>query len=155
MVTLKLYRYSGKNNVIDKVLDETTAATLNGVFYDYYDKITPSIKVRTNANLTDLQRFNYCFVPTLNNKYYFVDKITILSTNVFRFDLRLDVLKTYATEIKAATVTVTAKENADNYINSRQTFTDVRPNIEKINFSVNAPFVESGDIILTTIKGNV
>lgn len=152
---LKLYKFSGKNNEIDKVLDNGTAQTLNGVFFDYFDKITPQIKVRTKVNLTDLKTFNYCYIAALENSYYFIENITIISNDVFKFDLRLDVLKTYSTEIKAATVTVKAKENANAYISSRETVTDSRPEIEKINFSVNAPFMEYGDIILTTTKGNV
>lgn len=155
MVILKLYQYSGKNNVIDKVLDNSTETTLNGVFFDYYGEITPSIKVRTKANLNDLQRFNYCFVPTLNNKYYFVDKITIISTDVFKFDLRLDVLNTYKTQILAATATVTTKENANGYISNRETVYNVLPTIEKINFSENTPFDADGKIIMVTLKGKV
>lgn len=155
MLTLKLYKYSGKNNVVSKVLDDSTAQTLNGVFYDYYDTITPQIKVRTKANLNDLQKFNYCFIADLENKYYFVEKINILSNDVFRFDLRLDVLNTYKTQILAATATATTAENATPYLSNRENVFDVRPQFEKIAFSVETPFTEYGDMILTTIKGNV
>lgn len=155
MLTLKLYKYSSKNNVVSKVLDDSTAQTLNGVFYEYYDTITPQIKARANANLNDLQKFNYCFIAELDNKYYFVENVVILSNDVFRFDLRLDVLNTYKTQILAATATVTTKENANGYISNRETVYNVLPSIEKINFSENTPFDADGKIIMVTLKGKV
>lgn len=152
MLTLTLYKYNGKNNVVSKTLDNSTAHTENGVIFDDFDLITPSIRLRTKTNFTDLQQYNYLL---LDGKYYFVENVVILATDVYRFDLRLDVLNTYPTEIKNATATVINKENANAYISSRETATDVRPQFAKINFSVDAPFMEYGDIILTTTKGNV
>lgn len=151
---IKLYKYSGKENQIDKVLDDATAQTLNGVLFDYFDTIKPRIKARQYNGLTDLKTFNYCVISELD-KSYFIDNITIVSNDVVTFDLRLDVLQTYAAEIKAATVTVISKENANGYISNRETVYNVLPNIQKLNFSENTPFDENGVIIMVALKGKL
>lgn len=152
MLTLALYKYNGKNNVVSKTLDNSAAHTENGVIFDDFDLITPSIKVRTKTEFANVLAYNYAL---LDGKYYFVENAVILATDVYRLDLRLDVLNTYQSEIKATTATVINKENANRYISNRESATDVRPQFAKINFSVDAPFMEYGDIILTTTKGNV
>lgn len=151
---IKLYKFNGKNNEINKVLDNGTAQTLDGVFYEVFNHINPSFKVRAKQGLTDLSSFNYCYITALN-RYYFITDIDILSTDVIKLSLHIDVLKSFANEIKAATVTVISRENANGYISNRETVTDSRPQFEKIDFSVISPFVEQGDIILTTTKGNI
>lgn len=152
MLTLKLYKYSGKNNVVSKALDEQTAHTENGVIFEDFDLITPSIKVRTKTEFADILAYNYAL---LDGKYYFVENAVILSTDVYRLNLRLDVLTTYQTEIKAATATAINKTNSNPYISNRQNIYDLRPIVTKLDFSENTPFSVSGSIIMVTLKGNV
>lgn len=152
MLTLKLYKYNGKNNAVTKELNENTAKQVNGVMFNDFDIIRPSLKVRSKTNLQDIATFNYCL---FNGKYYFVENITTLSADVYKIDLFIDVLTTYQNQIKAATATVINCTNSNAYISNRQTVTDIRPQFEKLQFSVTAPFIEYGDIVLTTVKGNV
>lgn len=147
MVAIDFYNYTGKNNVINKVLP--TGTTFNGVFIEPFNVVNPQIKVRATLPFN----YNYCKVAVLN-RYYFVSDCTILTKDSVLLTLSIDVLKSYENDILASTGTVTAKENANKYINTRENIHDIRPNFEKINFSVNTPFEETGNIIMITIKGN-
>lgn len=152
MVRIDFYQYNGKNNVVSKVLDNSTLHTEYGLFFDAFDIINPSLKIRTNTDFQNLQAFNYAYV---NGKYYFIENVTILSNTTYKIDLRLDVLTTYQTEIKAATVTVINKENANNYISNRETIYNVIPTIQKLTFSENTPFDADGKIIMVALKGKI
>lgn len=126
---------------------------VNGTIKDAVDTVTPRLAIR-DANLRNVNLYNYCHIPALCG-YYFIDSVDVLAADVFLFNLRLDVLKTFETEIKQATATITQRENANPYISNREYVSDTRPIFQKLEFSEDAPFMEYGDIILTTIKGNV
>lgn len=147
MVNVNLYQYGGKNNVINKTLDETPQ-TATGVLIEPFDVIHPKIKFRCEPPFI----YNYLYITQLN-RYYFVTNTEILNANTVLLSLQLDVLKTYATDLLNATGTINAKENANAYISNRDNIHDVRPITEKINFSVNEPFNENGTLIMVTIKG--
>lgn len=152
MVRIDFYQYNGKNNVVSKVLDNNTLHSEYGLFFDAFDIINPSLKIRTNTDFQNLQTFNYAYV---NGKYYFIENVTILSNTTYKIDLRLDVLTTYQTEIKAATATVINKENANNYISNREIIYNVIPTIQKLTFSENTPFDANGKIIMVALKGKI
>lgn len=148
MVNVNLYQYSGKNNVINKSLTQTPQ-TATGVMIEPFDVVHPKIKFRCEPPFT----YNYLYIAELN-RYYFVTNTEILNANTVLLSLQLDVLKTYATDILNATGTITAKENANAYLNTRDNIHDVRPITEKLTFSENTPFDETGVIIMVTLKGN-
>lgn len=148
MVNVNLYQYSGKNNVINKTLTQTPQ-TATGILIEPFDLMHPKIKFRCTPPFN----YNYIFISQLN-RYYFVSNTEILNANTVLLTLSIDVLKTYETDILAATGTITAKENANGFINTRENIHDLRPVTEKINFSENTPFSETGNIIMVTLKGN-
>lgn len=152
MVTLNLYQYSGKPNVINKTLP--TATQYNGLLYDSQNVLTPFVRIRKTDGVTfEPTFFNYAEISDLG-RFYFVTDTIIENTNVIRLNLKLDVLKTYATEILASTATITQRENANAYISNRENVYSIVPNFSKIDFSVNSPFDENGNIIMVTLKGN-
>lgn len=146
MVNAILYQYSGKNNVINKTLENPQS--VNGLMIEPFDVIHPKIKFRCEPPFI----YNYLYITQLN-RYYFVTNTEILNANTVLLSLQLDVLKTYATDLLNATGTIVSRETANKYINTRDNIHDIRPNFEKINFSVNNPFDENGNIIMITIKG--
>lgn len=152
MVRIDFYQYNGKNNVVSKVLNNSTLHTEYGLFFDVFDIIKPSLKIRTTTDFQNLQAFNYAYV---NGKYYFIENVTILTNITYKIDLRLDVLTTYQTEIKAITATVINKENANAYISNRETIYNVIPTIQKLTFSENTPFDIDGKIIMVALKGKI
>ncbi len=147
MVNVNLYQYNGKNNVINKTLTQSPQ-TATGVLIEPFDLMHPKIKFRCTPPFT----YNYLYIAELN-RYYFVTNTEILNATTVLLSLQLDVLKTYCTDILNATGTIVSRETANKYINTRDNIHDIRPNFEKINFSVNNPFDENGNIIMITIKG--
>ena len=72
-----------------------------------------------------------------------MDRVSFEGNNAYELALRVDVLKTYESEILAATGRVTESDNPDPYIS----------NFEKVPFANTGLFKEDGSIIMITIKG--
>ena len=151
-MVITLYQYRGKTNVINKVLQN--GVNVDGTIKDITNVITPQIRFRAKPTLQDIQTFNYCYISALN-RYYFVENAEIISSNVICLNLRVDVLNSNENALLQSTATVTECENANGYISNRENIYDLRPTIEKLNFSENTPFNENGSIIMVTLKGNV
>lgn len=147
-----LYNYNGKRNTINKTLQN--GVNVDGTIKDATNVITPQIRLRTKQDLQNVSAFNYVHIAALN-RYYFVENCEIQSGDVFILSLRVDVLKSYQNAILASTATITERENASKFISNRAEIHDIRPQFNKINFSVNAPFDENGVLIMVTLKGNV
>lgn len=146
MVTIETYLYAGHPNKVGKNLGVATGV-MTGLFFDVFDTLNARLVLRLeNVN------FNYLFVRELG-KYYFVENYNILENKKFELNLSLDVLETYKEVIKAATATITQRENANPYANNRSNTYDLRPFYNKINFSENAPFSDNGVMVMVTIKG--
>lgn len=97
-MTVKLYRYGGKDIVVNKTLPSSGADYLS-IAADYgfegnQDVDTPSIIIESASKPT----YNYAYIQELD-RYYFVTSCVWLSGQLWRLSLRVDVLKTYATEI--------------------------------------------------------
>lgn len=151
MVQITLYNYNGKDNVINKTL--VNGVTVDGTIKDTANVITPSLRLRVKPTLQNLARFNYAYIAALN-RYYFVENCEIISADIFILSLRVDVLKTYENAIRQSTATITERVDANKYISNRVAIHDIRPQFDKIAFSVSEPFDETGAIIMITLKGN-
>ena len=150
-MVITLYKYDGKRNTINKTLQN--GVNVDGSIKDATNVITPQIRLRANQNLQNVSAFNYVHIAALN-RYYFVENCEIQSGDVFVLSLQVDTLKSYENAILASTATITERENANKFISNRSNIHDVRPQFNKINFSVNAPFDENGTLIMVTLKGN-
>lgn len=146
MVTIDFYNYDRRTYAVNKVLANPTS--MSGVLRDKTNVMMPELSVSFNRVFD----FNYCYIRELNRYYYIVD-VTIVDATTYKIRLSLDVLKTYETEIMAATGTIIESDDADKYISNRQKIFDVRPNTEKIEFSPNL-FNGNGSIIMVTLQGN-
>lgn len=151
-MVITLYNYNGKRNAINKT--PQNGVNVDGTIKDATNVITPQIRIRTKQNLQNVSAFNYVYIAALN-RYYFVDNCEIISGDIFILSLRVDVLKSYENAILASTATITERANANKFISNRAEIHDLRPQYNKINFSVNAPFDENGTLIMVTLKGNV
>lgn len=146
MVTIDFYNYDRRTYAVNKVLGDPTS--MSGVLRDKTNVMMPELSVRLNRVFD----FNYCYIRELN-RYYYIVGITIVDATTYALRLSLDVLKTYETEIMAATGTIIESDDADKYISNRQKIFDVRPNTEKIDFPQNL-FNGTGSIIMVTLQGN-
>lgn len=145
---INFYNYSGKREIINKSLSVSTA--LNGLLYNRFNVIRPTIKIRYNGDFP----FNYAYITEFN-KYYFIENITRIDNNYIEISFEIDVLKTYSNALLLATGTITESDTASEYLSTRDIVTDVRPNFNKLDFSVNTPFDANGKIIMVTLKGNI
>jgi hypothetical protein len=147
MININFYNYTGAKNVLNKSLNNPTIKT--GLLYDKTDILHPVVTIRT---FTTLNNLNYCFIPELN-RYYFINNFEINGTKTTLY-LSVDVLMSYKTDILNSFGTIVSRENANKYIVSRENIYDIRPQFQKIDFSVNSPFNSEGQIIMITLKGN-
>ncbi len=147
MVEIRFYNFVGEKVVINKPLENETISS--GLFLQPFNILTPKLKVR----FPNVFNFNYCYIPELQ-RYYFINDVVIVSAGVYELSLNVDVLQTYKTEILNAFGNVVSRENANNYISSRANVFDRKPIFENVEFSEKAPFNESGNIIMITLKGD-
>lgn len=147
MTTINFYSYNGHPNTVNKQLGDFTA--IEGDLRQTFDVLHPTVTLRKRPRPT----FNYCYIPDLG-RYYFVDRVSFEGNNAYELSLRVDVLKTYETEILAATGRVSESDNPDPYISSRETVYKRTPNFEKVPFANTGLLNETGGIIMVTLKGN-
>ena len=146
MVTIQFYSYDGHPNKVNKQLDVSTS--IKGDLRQTFDILHPDVILRTKP----LPTFNYCYIPSLG-RYYFVDRVSFEGNNAYRLSLRVDVLKTYESEILTATGRVRESDNPDPYISNRENVFDRRAKFEKVEFENKNVFNADGSIIMVTIKG--
>lgn len=111
-MTVKLYRYGGKDIAVNKALPGSGADYLS-ITADYgfegnQDVNTPSIIIESAAKPT----YNYAYIQELG-RYYFVTSCVWLSGQLWRLNLRCDVLKTYQSEIYNQSGTVLYSGSGD------------------------------------------
>lgn len=147
MTTINFYSYNGHPNTVNKQLGEFTA--IEGDLRQTFDVLHPTVTLRKQPRPT----FNYCYIPDFG-RYYFVDRVSFEGNNAYELTLRVDVLKTYESEILEATGRVTESDNPDPYISNRETIYKRTPNFEKVPFANTGLLNENGGIIMVTLKGN-
>lgn len=93
-----------------------------------FNILTPSITFEYDK----LPDFNYVHIPSLQ-RYYFVTNIVCVRNNVYRIDLKVDVLTSFATDIANQDAFISRNENSYNttLVDSRYPLSDV-PHISYI-----------------------
>lgn len=147
MTTINFYSYNGHPNTVNKQLGDFTA--IEGDLRQTFDVLRPTVTLRKQPRPT----FNYCYIPDLG-RYYFVDSVSFEGNNSYKLSLRVDVLKTYESEILAATGRTSEADNPNPYISNRETVYKRTPNFEKVPFANTGLLNETGGIIMVTLKGN-
>lgn len=90
--------------------------------------------------------YNYCM---FNGRYYFINEINAVSANIYDVTLHIDVLMTYADDIKNTMATSDIADDYNHYNNGAKLTNDVRYDTEKIEYE--NPFNSSGVYIMTTM----
>ena len=117
------YRVNTDPRALNKTLGGTlTTQSVN--FKEGYDKLNPIIELRYDPTLTNIytqmDQMNYVRIDTgatnedFKYRYYFVNRVSIDRTGLFRIELHLDVLMTWQKFIKALTVTLDRSETIFN-----------------------------------------
>lgn len=103
---IALYQNIAENNRVDKTDYLTEVGTLSGAFRKECSLLSPSIEYQSE----DIPTFNYVFIPAFN-RYYFVTSLTTVNKNLWRMDLKCDVLMTYKNGIALLTAIIARQEN--------------------------------------------
>ena len=98
-MTVKFFNNkSDKRNLIKNITEiKTVSATAKGDI----SVISPVLIV----NFTDMTDINYCYISELK-RYYYIKNFTYLTGKRIQLNLEIDVLMSYANEIKALKVNV-------------------------------------------------
>lgn len=103
-MTIKLYKTPSEVNKVTKVLNDELSLT--GELRESSSVITPIIKIEED----DLTDYNYAYIPEFG-RYYFITNITSVRNGLWELAMRVDVLMTYADEIKANTAVIARNSN--------------------------------------------
>ncbi len=92
---LTLFNMVDGDNVINKTLIDGYDLNIN--LKAETDVINPSFVLRSIEDI-DFNNFNYCFIPFLK-RYYFIDTVSSVNAQLWRFNLSCDVLQSYKNDI--------------------------------------------------------
>lgn len=110
-MVIYLYNCVEPDNKIDKSLPEP--AIMEGAYRESnVDTIRPSILIQDPH---PQRQYNYCYIPELH-RYYFIRDWQSVRHELWRIDCEVDVLKTYAQEIKNQQVIINKQQS--NFVNT-------------------------------------
>lgn len=146
-MNLTLYKNSSDNRCINKKIKQILS--LSGNLKNESSVMNPTVIIQTN-----IIDFNYLYIQEFK-RYYYVDNITILRTNLIQVDASVDVLMSNKDVIKylpCLVERVNDNEKIDEFIDTN---TDVErgENTEIKTFPQG--FNDSPTFILCTLSGNV
>ena len=125
--TIQLYHNNSEPERIGKSLSATQSFT--GSLKDQTSIINPSILVKSAG----VPQGNYARIDAFG-RYYFITDIVSVRNELWEIKMHVDVLQTYASQIKAGEEMVSRQElNYNNYIQDNQAplSSDVKQNIHK------------------------
>lgn len=144
---IKLFKTLSPRKKLVKEL--TDGITLTGTLRSQSSVMSPSLQIQDIAVIG----YNYCYIPDFG-RYYYINDINALRANLFELSLGIDVLMSYASEIRRNYAIVDKVENfgvAFNYINDGSWINTNRTDQSIINFANG--FNDNGEFILITAGG--
>ena len=109
MGQIVLYKNSSEDYALTKSL--SAQITLDScVFKDDSSVENPNIVISTGTDITEC---NYMYIANLH-RYYFIREIGVVRAGVYYIRGHVDVLSTYASEIKACNAIISRQENLYN-----------------------------------------
>lgn len=104
---------NSENNRVTK--DLTDISTITGTLRDECSIIDPVILIEGDLSL--YTGCNYCTIPTFGRSY-FINNIRSIRNNLFEISCHVDVLSSFATQIKAnKAIVIRQEENWNLYLN--------------------------------------
>ena len=144
---IKLYKTSSPRKKLVKELSDRI--TLIRTLRAQSSVMSPTFTVQDTA----VVGYNYCYIPDFG-RWYYINGIDALRSNLYELSLGIDVLMTYAAEIRKNYAIIDKVENfgsAYNYINDGSWVNTNRMKQSIINFPTG--FNDNGEFILITAGG--
>ena len=109
-----LYKTESASNVVNKKLEEVAHYTSVRLLDDT-SILTPTIEVRESTIIDDLWSINYFYIPKFKRYYFVTDAVA--TAGMFRISGRVDVLRSYKSEILISSQIISRQENLqDRYL---------------------------------------
>lgn len=144
---IKLYKTSSPRKKLVK--DLTDEITLVGTLRAQSSVMSPTFTVQD----TSVVGYNYCYIPDFG-RWYYINGIDALRANLYELSLGMDVLMTYATEIRNNTAIIDRAESgttANVYIDNG-TFINTSK-LETATYNFSGGFNDTPEYILITAGG--
>ena len=144
---IKLYKTSSPRKKLVK--DLTDGITLVGTLRAQSSVMSPTFTVQDTA----VVGYNYCYIPDFG-RWYYINNIDALRSNLYELSLDIDVLMTYAAQIITNDAIIDKTQSGESsyvYIDDGSIVNTVRHTVETINFPNG--FNEQGEFILITAGG--
>ena len=128
---ITLYKVSDENNKIDKML--LSGFTMTGSLKEESNVLRPTILI----NADNPTSYNYMYIDDFK-RYYYIKEMTSIRTGLWRLTCEVDVLKTYASQIKNLQVIIDKQSNvslSDKYINDGDLVCENKSYTDVVNFS--------------------
>lgn len=145
-----LYKTTSERNKIIKEFNSNDSLTLSGYLRSECSVLQPVIVIEMTGNT--ITQYNYCYIPEFG-RYYFINNIESVRTNVWRIHCNVDVLMSYSQQILNLNVIVSDETSPDNetYMSGEVWNTTVRTKTDVINFPNG--LLDNGEYILITSGG--
>ena len=143
--TCNLYKTKSDTRALTKVM-ESGSKSFSGTLINDSNIINPSILIKIGAD--EIATFNYMEISTFGRKYFITD-ITALTETTCIVSGHVDVLSTYASEIRALKGVIARQENKWNlYLDDNLFKVDSRTIMQTLNFSKGGHFATNPSIVL-------
>ena len=134
-------------NALDKEL--TNIRSYTGTLRDASSIIDPIIRMEIDAG--EISQYNYMVIPIFNRKYFIKD-ITSESNNLVIIRAHVDVLSSYADEIRTNTGVIARQENKYNlFIDDNLFKIDSRTIVQVKDFTGGGAFQKTPTFCLVTV----
>lgn len=146
---INIYTTKSEKIALNKVMVAGSKVELIGTLRNPSDILNPTIDIEADASV--ISGKNYFEIPEFGRKY-FITEVTSLSDKIVVLHGHVDVLATYAKEIKANSGVVRRSTNmAHRYMNDNIIKVDSRPNIVTQRFKNGGKFTENPYIALVVV----
>lgn len=145
-MTIKLRKCLSETNRLTKVFEDNESHTVDkvytGTLRESADVLSPKIKIETSD---DISMYNYAEITEFHRKYFV--RVQALQKNLWELECEVDVLSTYASEIKSCYALVkrtAAKSKINYYMNDGIFFTEQRQIVTYHAFKKDGAFAKLG-----------
>ena len=132
---ITLYKVSDENNKIDKML--SSGFSMTGSLKEESNVLRPTILI----NADNPTSYNYMYIDDFK-RYYYIKEMTSIRTGLWRLTCEVDVLKTYASQVKNLSCIVDKQSNSlhgNQYINDGSVVNENRLENTIMTFSGELP----------------
>lgn len=141
-----LCKNNSEPNKINKILSDQY--TLSGTLKEQTSITSPIIMIESGNPVG----FNYAYIPDFN-RYYFISDIVNVSNNLWRINLKVDVLESFKSDILSSSAILSDSEviGSDRYMSGDVWKSKVKDTTNIIKFP--SGLLEEGEFILITAGG--